>query len=378
MLDKTIPVISVTKDKLEVYKCQVGDQKSAKKIAEGSWNNNNLQTVIKNIITKLHYKKVRVLLADELSYSLEVSIKKDAKDERLAVKQKISEKIPADFSDKDWDYKVITEKLDTKLVKFFAPAKNFWETFSQAVNNVGLHIEAVEPVIIAKERHKNPIIGLCLKKDLKGKDEEVLNMKPIDTKDTKPDFSTSESKKSDSDNSTSKKTPSNFDYVDKLSSKSSAVNKKLIVSLIILFFASALVIGGILRSRKSKSKITPSLTSTTISEPEASSEPSPTPEAIDFFSYSTQVLNGSGVAGEAGLVKDTLETEGFKNIDTSNADNYDYTNTEISLKDDISEAVYDAIEQVLSNDYTVILDADPLTDDSEYDVVIVVGKKNKE
>ena len=378
MLDKIIPVISVTKDKLEVYKCQVGDQKSAKKIAEGSWNNNNLQTVIKNIITKLHYKKVRVLLADELSYSLEVSIKKDAKDERLAVKQKISEKIPADFSDKDWDYKVITEKLDTKLVKFFAPAKNFWETFSQAVNNVGLHIEAVEPVIIAKERHKNPIIGLCLKKDLKGKDEEVLNMKPIDTKDTKPDFSTSESKKSDSDNSTSKKTPSNFDYVDKLSSKSSAVNKKLIVSLIILFFASALVIGGILRSRKSKSKITPSLTSTTISEPEASSEPSPTPEAIDFFSYSTQVLNGSGVAGEAGLVKDTLETEGFKNIDTSNADNYDYTNTEISLKDDISEAVYDAIEQVLSNDYTVILDADPLTDDSEYDVVIVVGKKNKE
>ena len=36
--------------------------------------------------------------------------------------QKISEKIPADFNDKDWDYKVITEKLDTKLVKFFAPA----------------------------------------------------------------------------------------------------------------------------------------------------------------------------------------------------------------------------------------------------------------
>jgi len=154
MLDKIIPVISVTKDKLEVYKCQIGDQKSAEKIAEGSWNNNNLQTVIKNIIAKLHYKKARVLLANELSYSLEISIKKDSKDERLTVKQKISEKIPADFSDKDWDYKVITEKLDTKLVKFFAPDKNFWETFSQAVNSAGLHIEAVEPMIIAKERHK--------------------------------------------------------------------------------------------------------------------------------------------------------------------------------------------------------------------------------
>jgi len=378
MLDKIIPVISVTKDKLEVYKCQVGDQKSAEKIAEGSWNNSNLQTVIKNIITKLHYKKARVLLADELSYSLEVSIKKNAKDERLAVKQKISEKIPADFSDKDWDYKVITEKLDTKLVKFFAPAKNFWEIFSQAVNNVGLHIEAVEPVIIAKERHKNPIIGLCLKKDLKGKDEEVLNMKPIDTKDTKPDFSTSKSKKSDSDNSTSKKTPSNFDYVDKSFSKSSTVNKKLLASIILLFFTSILVIGGILRSRKSKPEITSSPASTTVSEPEASSESSPSPETINLSSYSTQVLNGSGVAGEASIVKDALETEGFEDINTSNADNYDYTNTEVSLKDDVSEAVYDVIEQALNNDYTVIFDSDPLTDDSEYDVVITVGEKNKE
>jgi len=378
MLDKIIPVISVTKDKLEVYKCQIGDQKSAEKIAEGSWNNNNLQTVIKNIIAKLHYKKARVLLANELSYSLEISIKKDSKDERLTVKQKISEKIPADFSDKDWDYKVITEKLDTKLVKFFAPDKNFWETFSQAVNSAGLHIEAVEPMIIAKERHKNPIIGLCLKKDLKGKDEEVLNMKPIDVEDTKLDSLTNKSKKSDSDDLTPKKTPANFDYVDKFSSKSSAVNKKLLISLTVLFFTSVLVIGGILRSRKSKPETTPSPTPTTTTEPEASPEPSPALEAVELSSYSTQVLNGSGIVGEAGLVKDVLETEGFEDINTSNADNYDYTNTEVSLKDDVSESIYDLIKQALNNDYTVILDSDPLTDDSDYDVVITVGEKNKE
>jgi len=203
-------------------------------------------------------------------------------------------------------------------------------------------------------------------------------MKPIDVEDTKLDSLTNKSKKSDSDDLTPKKTPANFDYVDKFSSKSSAVNKKLLISLTVLFFTSVLVIGGILRSRKSKPETTPSPTPTTTTEPEASPEPSPALEAVELSSYSTQVLNGSGIVGEAGLVKDVLETEGFEDINTSNADNYDYTNTEVSLKDDVSESIYDLIKQALNNDYTVILDSDPLTDDSDYDVVITVGEKNKE
>ena len=359
MFDKTHPVIFVTKDKLEVYKCEIGDQKNAVKIAEGSWNKSNLNNVIKNIINKLHYKKVRILLADDLSYNLEISINKDAKDERLAVKEKIVGKISENLSDQDWDYKIITEKLDTKLVKFFAPLKAFWTIFSQAVKDVGLKVEAVEPVAIAKERHQNPIIGLCLKKDLQGKDEKVLNMKPIDDKSPMP---------------------SSFDYVDKTQSKSSISNKKLLTIIIAIFIISSLIIGGILRSRKSKQEevSSPSPPAVITPSPEASSEPSPSPATLDLSSYSIQVLNGSGVAGEAGSVKDALETGGFEEINTSNADNYDHTDTEVSLKDNISESVFNEIENILSSSYTVVLDSDSLTSRSDYDVVIIIGEKDKE
>jgi len=359
MFDKDHPVIFVTKDKLEVYKCDIGDQKTAKKIAEGSWNKDSLNNVIKNIINKLHYKKVRILLADDLSYNLEISINKDVENERLAVKEKIVGKISENLSDQDWDYKIITEKLDTKLVKFFAPLKAFWTIFSQAVKNAGLKIEAVEPVAIAKERHQNPIIGLCLKKDLQGKDEKVLNMKPIDDKS---------------------QMPSSFDYVDKTQPKSSISNKKLLTIVVTIFIISSLIIGGILRSRKSKQEeiSSPSSLTVTTPSPAASSESSPSPETLDLSSYSIQVLNGSGVAGEADNVKDTLEAGGFEEINTSNADNYDYTDTEVSLKDDVSESIYDEIENILSSSYTVVLDSDPLTSSSDYDVVIIIGEKDKE
>jgi hypothetical protein len=41
-----------------------------------------------------------------------------------------------------------------------------------------------EPVLIAKQRHQNPIMGIVMKKDTLGKDEQVLNL-PIKTEAVK-------------------------------------------------------------------------------------------------------------------------------------------------------------------------------------------------
>ena len=95
----------------------------------------------------------------------------------------------------------------------------------------------------------------------------------------------------------------------------------------------------------------------------------------DLADYSIKVLNGSGEKGEASSVRSLLITEGFSEIDTANADNYDYTDTEVSLKGDVPNSIFNTIESVLGDIYTVLLDSDPLTDDSDYDVVIIVGQK---
>ena len=369
MLTNPAPVVFITKDKLEVYQLTLTPAKSATKIAEGNWNSANLSEVVAVIIKKLHCQKIRVLLADELSYSFDLKIAKDLENERQAVKKLIDQKIPEDFSDKDWDYKVVTEKLNTKHIKVFAPVKSFWLVFSQAVNAAGLKIEAVEPISFAEERHQNPIIGLGLKKDLKGKDEEVLNMQPVEVNpsDNQADLSIKEA-------------PRNFDYVDKPSAQPFFSTKKILIVALALIIIGAIIVGAVLTSKKagqkepSPSLFSSPLTTTIAPSPEVSPISSPSSE-LDLTSYSLQILNGSGIKGEAAAVKLILETEGFEDISTANADNYQYTDTEISLKNDIPETVYEYIEQSLSSDYNLVLDSDPLTEESDYDVVIIVGEK---
>lgn len=96
-------------------------------------------------------------------------------------------------------------------------------------------------------------------------------------------------------------------------------------------------------------------------------------ENIVLSDYSVEVLNGSGVAGEAGAVKDLLEKEGFSEISADNADSYDYTDTEVRIKKDIPKKVFDLIKEKLSN-YSVVQKED-LSEDNKYDIQIIIGQK---
>lgn len=98
-------------------------------------------------------------------------------------------------------------------------------------------------------------------------------------------------------------------------------------------------------------------------------------DSSDFSGVSVQVLNGSGTAGEAGAVQGLLEGAGFDTFETGNADSYDYTDTEIQAKESVDQAVIDAIVAALEDSYTVS-QQDPLEDDTDFDIVIIVGQQN--
>lgn len=114
--------------------------------------------------------------------------------------------------------------------------------------------------------------------------------------------------------------------------------------------------------------------------PEAMSTPTPqqetaTPTPVskeDKESLKIQVLNGSGIAGEASKVEGSLNDAGFTTITTGNAKSYDYTDTELSVKSSVSNELKSEIKDALSG-YT-LKDSDELPDSSTYDVVITVGK----
>ena len=97
-------------------------------------------------------------------------------------------------------------------------------------------------------------------------------------------------------------------------------------------------------------------------------------EEIDLSKYKLQVLNGSGIAGQAGAVDELLQAEGFAESDMDNADSYDYQDTEIQLKSGTPKEVYDSIERALNSDYQVVK-GDALDKDSNFDVIVIVGQK---
>ncbi len=100
--------------------------------------------------------------------------------------------------------------------------------------------------------------------------------------------------------------------------------------------------------------------------------PTPTEEEADLTAFEVQVLNGSGVAGEAGRLQKALEDAGFTVSGTGNADNSDYTETIIQAKADVDEAFLKALAKELSKTYTVG-DNEELDEDDENNVVVIIG-----
>jgi len=149
---------------------------------------------------------------------------------------------------------------------------------------------------------------------------------------------------------------------------------KIFLIIIVLLAIGGAVAGGIYYYKNSVS------TSTTTEEgEEETSEPTstatPVPEEADYSEITVSILNGSGVVGEAGNVVTLIEDIGLSDPNTGNADSYDYTTTTISLKESVSSALYDSIQEKLSDEYIVEKSDTPLEEDSSYDIIIIVGTK---
>lgn len=167
-------------------------------------------------------------------------------------------------------------------------------------------------------------------------------------------------------------------------------NSKEKMSFWVMFFAfliglslGAGLIGGLFyfKSRVDKLNITDveSSPSSNVSDADISeNSPQPTPIESpnikeDLSKYSVQVLNGSGISGEASRVKDILLEAGFTNIKTGNASKYDYQETEISLKSGLDTSLIKTVTNYLDKYST----KESATPSSTYDITIIVGSKKE-
>lgn len=172
--------------------------------------------------------------------------------------------------------------------------------------------------------------------------------------------------------------------------KSSLISRKLLLLILAVLVVGGLVVGGIFfyRSRGATPKAEETDMKDKASQPDEEKpevlEASPTGSitqiqeeeaaAVKLADYAVQVLNGSGIAGEAGNVKDLLEAEGFEKLDVGNADSYDYTDTEVRMKKNTPKEVFETIKSALK-DYTVV-EGDKLEEEKN-DVMVIVGQKKE-
>lgn len=87
-----------------------------------------------------------------------------------------------------------------------------------------------------------------------------------------------------------------------------------------------------------------------------------------------QVLNGSGVKGTAATAKVYLESMGYRGIDTDNAPDGDYPKTQIEVKSG-QELLFATLKADLAAKYVVETVMGTLSASSEWDGVVIVGKK---
>lgn len=104
------------------------------------------------------------------------------------------------------------------------------------------------------------------------------------------------------------------------------------------------------------------------------SSPTVAPEPVEKSEIKVEVLNGTGVPGEAGFLQGELEDLGFEDITASNADSQDATETVATYSRDLSSEVVDEITAMLEKVYKTVRTR-KATVSGDYDVSIVTGPR---
>lgn len=107
--------------------------------------------------------------------------------------------------------------------------------------------------------------------------------------------------------------------------------------------------------------------------PTKNATPTPKAAATKSSELNIQVLNGSGEAGVGATAKTFLSDKGYEFIETGNADNYDYESVTIKSKESVSDYI-STLKSDLEEKYTISSESETLSEDSIFDVVIIVGK----
>lgn len=101
--------------------------------------------------------------------------------------------------------------------------------------------------------------------------------------------------------------------------------------------------------------------------------PSPVQVIVDKSTLKIQILNGSGIAGQAGKLGSLLEGAGYKNITIGNAAAVE-ANTRIEYASAVPQSVRDEVVAIINKDFPSAT-AQEATQSAGYDLLVTLGQK---
>lgn len=401
-------ILYLSKTKIEVFKKE-------NKISEVSWSKDNLVEVLGRLKTTFS-SKFKVLLADDFISITSLLVSKKESKKRKLVLTKAQPIISQDLNQTTWDYKVVANLGKSKLVQIIYLNKDFFDQFRIAVHRHKIKIKLVESLstgisrFLSKNKltfvlfenlviisfNQTPIFSKVLDKPLTQDDinqvfaftkarfnilpQQIIFSPTGDTAFSPYDFAGLTPEYLDINPITGLIHSSNVtgpdDSTTRLEIKSpqpviinqSSLAKKIAIILAVCIF---LVAGLLISSKKIFNRNTDYVSPVVENIPQNTPTPIPT---INIDSLKIQVLNGSGITGEATKVSTLLSQNKFKVANTGNAPNYDYVKTEIQTKELVSTQIIDLLIESLEKDYTSTVSATKLPESSEYDIIVTTGK----
>jgi hypothetical protein len=379
MFEQNKFLLSVNRKTVTLYKNASGKNAAEEKLLEKEWQSGQLSEIFAELKNKFKFSVLRILLGDDLSYSLILTIPKDeyekAPKKRDFIYLRIKEMIPEILTDDEWDYKKepITDKKNY-TIRVFSPVKQFFLELQSAAKKNRIKIDAIESISNAFLRNPDVVASVLNKKDITGNDEDVLNVQPkMDgAEEEKIEVATPIS------TNVADEPKADVQVVTTVDSTDKKIILMIVVSFLILCFAILLFF--FLQNRNKLAKLNqknnPKVISNLIVKPSASRKrPTPTASSsaqIDKSKLALQILNGNGEAGASAKMADFLKTKGYAQFEMGNAETFDFETTEINVK---KNGVFLILKKDLEKNYQISSSSATLLSNDKYDTTIIIGKK---
>lgn len=393
-------LLYISPTNLEVYRRH-------QKVGEVAWNTDNLSDSLSRLKSTFS-SQFRVILSDYFITVASLLLSPKESKRRANIQSKFKPLFKQDLNQTVWDYKIVSRFNGQLLVQAVAVDQVFFKSFRQAVAAAKIKINLLESFstslshLLPKKKlvflhyqdllvlvfNRTPVFSQVLttkfsqehidfvfaysKERFNVLPQQILFSPPGDIAFNQFDFSglspeyttinplkgiTHSSNLHGSDATTSR-----------LEIKPQPIPAKFLKSILIILLLPLLIAVGVtfkFNSSPNPSNSSPLLTPTPTS---------PTPTVIHNSAVKIQVLNGSGQAGQAGIITNLLTKNNFTVDDTGNAANFNYDQTQIQVKSSVSATIIAQITQSLQSDFDPQILTEKLPDSSEYDIIITTGK----